>query len=40
MFHENLKRSYLSVGISMATSEKMQMEMREFMVVEDLEDVI
>ena len=28
------------VGISVVTLEKMQMSMREFMVVEDLEDVI
>ena len=49
LFYENLQwtlakirflRSYLFVGISMFTLERMQMDMREFMVVEDLEDVI
>ena len=35
-----LLRPYLFVGISMVTLERMQMGTREFMVVEDLEDVI
>ena len=35
-----LLRSYLFVGISMITLKRMQMGMREFILVEDLEDVI
>ena len=45
LFYENLQwtlcfRSYLFVGISMVTLERMLMDMRESMTVEDLEDVI
>ena len=48
LFHENLQWTLakigasenLFVGISMVTLEIMQMDMRKFMVVEDLEDVI
>ena len=48
LFHENLQWTLakigasenLFVGISMVTLERMQMDMRKFMVVEDLEDVI
>ena len=35
-----LLRSYLFVGISIVTLERMLMNMREFMVIEDLEDII
>ena len=48
LFHENLQWTLakigasetLFVGISMVTLKRMQMDMRKFMVVEDLEDVI
>ena len=48
LFHENLQWTLakigasenLFVGISMVTLERMQIDMRKFMVVEDLEDVI
>ena len=48
LFQENLQWTLakigasenLFVGISMVTLERMQMDMRKFMVVEDLEDVI